>query len=70
MDEDDHPSGVTKEVMPEVKPKSTNPAKKSSLMSSLWNLMLMFAVWSVTFPICTMRGGKDAQQSMGCLVHF
>ena len=70
MDEDDQPSGVTKEVLPEVKSMSTKPAKKSSLMSFLWILMLMFAVWSVTFPICTMRGGKDAQQSMSCLVHF
>ena len=53
------------------KPKSTKPAtKKSSLMSSFWNLMLMFAVWNVTLPICTMKGGKDAQQDMGSLVHF
>jgi hypothetical protein len=43
------------------KPKSTKPAKKTSLMSTPWKLLLLIAVSSVTVPICTMRGGKDAK---------
>ena len=39
--------------------KSPKPAKKLGLRPSLWKLLLMFAV---TFPIGTMREGKDAQQ--------
>ena len=46
------------------KPKST---KKLWLRTSLGKLLLIFAV---TFPICTIREGKDAQQDMGSLVHF
>ena len=52
------------------KPKSTKSAKMTSLMSSLWKLLLLIAVSSRTFPICTMKGGEDAQQYLGCLVHF
>ena len=39
--------------------KSPKPAKKLGLRTSLWKLLLMFAV---TFPIGTMREGKDVQQ--------
>ena len=51
------------------KPKSTKPARKTSLMSTLWKLLLLIAVSSMTFPICTMMGCKDAQQDKGCLVN-
>ena len=42
------------------KPKLTQPTKKSSLVSSLWRLLFMFMVSSVTFPICTVSGGGGA----------